>query len=64
MIVKIERHEIRRWRPAHCQLLGSRDFRAKALSDRSRKLTLDRKQVTQIAIVFLRPEERISANVY
>src|SRR4029077_21014449 len=63
-IIKIESDEIGCWRLFNGKFLCSRNFRAKALSDRSCKLTLDRKQVIQIAIVFLRPDKSPRASVY
>src|SRR5205807_1175335 len=56
-IVEIKGYEISRGRLLNGQFLRSRNFRAKAPSDRSGKLTLERKQVVQIAIVFLCPDE-------
>src|SRR5215813_15513745 len=47
-IVQIESNEIACWRPFNGQFLGGRNFCAKALSHRLRKLTLGRKHVVQI----------------
>ena len=63
-IVEIKGYEISRGRLFNGQFLRSRNFRAKAPSDRSGKLTLERKQVVQIAIVFLCPDEITCASVY
>jgi hypothetical protein len=62
-IVQIERNEVSCWRLFNDELLRSRNFRTKLLSDFSRKVALDRKQVIQIAVEFFRPDERSSTGL-
>ncbi|KAF5407149.1 MAG: hypothetical protein Udaeo2_27770 [Candidatus Udaeobacter sp.] len=63
-IVEVESKEVGCRRLLNGQFLRSRNFRAKPLSDISRKLALDRKQVIQIAVISLRPDEHTSTSVY
>ena len=62
-MIKIERIEISCGWSSNGHFLGRRDFDVKALCNFLRDLTLKREDVFQIAIVFFRPDVRLSASV-